>query len=368
MQTSKWQLTRFAIVYLSGQSTMFLAPGIIEASGYQGWIGIIAGCALAMIPLFFTVQVGRMRPGTGWIDFGAEIMGKWLHRLMVILLLCWCVYYASYDIENFVLFFGANYLRGTPPLFIQIVIGLVIIYTAQLGVTSIVYMSDGISLIFIFSFILSIYLFVQHANFAMLPAFIHYHDPRLISNDAVTVMSWLSEWVVLLFIVPEFKISKSTMKRLAVAGVAVMLLVLLSWLMTLLNFGVYLSKELKFPYLQLVRSSSNDDLLGNSDPILIGFWSSSMFIHSAFLIFVAGKCAAYLTGQRAKKLLVPALTVCSITIAFLYSRHLAKYDQDYYAFSTVLFWLIVECIPVYYFIVAVIRMKLGKQGLQGRGK
>lgn len=357
MQTTKWQITRFSIVYLGSQSTMFLVPGLIESSGYQGWIGILAYYALALIPLFFTVQIGKLKAGAGWVVSGEEITGKWVHRMIVLLLLCWCVYYASYDIENFVLFFGSNYLRGTPPLLIQLLIGLVIMYTAHLGVTSIVYMSDGISLIFVASTMLSIYLFIQHANYAILPAFLHYHDPFIAFKDSLTVMSWLGEWVVFLFVAPELKISKSTMKKLALGGMCVMLTILLGWVMTLLNFGAYLGKELAFPYLQLVRSSSNNELLGNSDPLLIGIWSASMFIHSSFLIYVASKCAAYLTGQRAKKLLIPGLTVCSVTIAYLYSRNLARYDHDYYSFNTALVWLIVEFIPMYYFFVLMLRKK-----------
>lgn len=360
MRTSKWQMTRFSIVYLGSQSTMFLIPGLIESSSYQGWIGLILGGLLGLISLYFTIQVGKLRPDKNWVDFGAEIMGKWLHRAMVILLMSWCIYYASYDIENFVLFFGANYLRGTPPLFIQIVIGLVIMYTAHLGFASIVYMSEGIALIFIFSTILSVYLFIQHADFSMLPAFIHYHDPHIIFKDSITVMSWLGEWVVFLFVAPELKISNKMLKRFSVAGIVLIMIMLLGWTMTMLNFGAYLGKELQYPYLQLVRSSSSDDLLGNSDPLLIGIWSSSMFIHSSFLIYVAYKCALYLTKQKAKKVMIPILTLCSITIAYLYSNNVAKYNHDYYAFRTVVFWLIVEFIPMYYYIVAMIRMKFAK--------
>lgn len=361
MRTTKWQLARFTIVYMGSQTTMFLIPGLIESSSYQGWYGLLFGGFLGLISLFFMTQTGKLRPGRGWIDFGAEIMGKWGHRAMVILLMSWCIYYASFDIENFVLFFGGNYLRGTPPFFIQIVIGLVIMYTAHLGFTSMVYMSEGIALIFVVSTILSVYLFIQHADYSMLPAFIHYHDPQTILKDSVTVMSWFGEWVVFLFVAPELKISNQMMKRLAAAAIVLLAVVLLGWLMAMLNFGPYLGGQLQYPYLQLVRSSSNDDLLGNSDPLLIGIWSASMFIHSSFLIYVAGKCASYLTGQKAKKLMVPVLTVCSITIAYLYSRNLQKYNTDFYSFTTVIYWLIVEYIPMYYFIAAGIRAKLGKK-------
>lgn len=56
--------------------------------------------------------------------------------------------------------------------------------------------------------------------------------------------------------------------------------------------------------------------------------------------------------------MIPFLTIGSITIAYLYSLNLTQYNKNYNAFGTVIIWLIVECIPVYYFIVAFIRSKI----------
>lgn len=361
MRTTKWQMARFSIVFMGSQTTMFMIPDLIESSSYQGWYGLLIGGCLALITLFFTIQVGKLNPDAGWVDFGAEIIGKWVHRAMVIVLLCWCIYYTAFDIENFVMFFGANYLRNTPHLFIQILTGLVIMYTAHLGLASIIYMSEGIALVFIFSTILSIYLFIQNANSSMLPAFIHYHDAHTIFRDSITGISWFGEWVVFLFIAPELKFSNQMMKRLSVASILLLAIVLLGWLMTMLNFGPHLGKELWYPYLELIRSHSNDDLLGNTDPLLIGIWSASMFIHSSFMIYAAYKCTLYLTKQKMKNFLIPILTGCSITIAYLYSENLEMFTTVYYSFNTVLLWIAVELIPMYYFIVAMLRMKLGKK-------
>lgn len=91
-------------------------------------------------------------------------------------------------------------------------------YTAHLGFASMVYMSEGIALICIVFAILSTYLFIQHAEYSMLPAFIHYHDPRIVIKDSITVMSWFGEWVVFLFVAPELKISNKIMKPLSLGG------------------------------------------------------------------------------------------------------------------------------------------------------
>lgn len=358
MRTTNWQMFRFSLVFFNSQTTIFLIPILVSSSGYQGWISLAGGCCMGLVLLFLTMQLGKLRANQAWVDFGKEIMGKWIHKLLVLLLLCWCVYYSSYDIENFVLFFGSNYMRGTPPLFIQIVIGLVIMYTASLGFATLVYMADGIFLIILAATIFTIYLFMPNADFSMLPALIHHFDPGLAFRDTISVTSWFSEWVVFLFVAPELKINNKMMKRMMVAQLVITFTVLVGWMFTILNFGPHLGRELRYPFLEMVRSSSHDNFLGNMDPILIGLWSSSMFIHSAFLIYVASRCILYLTNHKGQKFMIPFLTCCSITLAYLYSRNITKYFSDFSSHTAVMFWLVVECIPLYYLIVATIRSKI----------
>lgn len=360
MRTTNWQIARFSLVYYTSQTVIILIPIIIAQSGYQGWISVVLGSIGSMILLFFTIQVGKLRADRAWVDFGQEFMGKWVHRLLVFVLLSWCVYYASYDIENFVLFFGSNYMRGTPALFIQLVVGAVILYTASQGFSTIVYMADGIFLLLIATVLFSVYLFFPNAEFEMLPAFIHYHEPKLIFHDTVRVISFLAEWVVFLFMAPELKINNNMLKRLLVSEIVLTFCMLVGWLLTMLNFGPHLGKNLLYPFLDMVRSSSHDDILGNLDPFLIGIWSCSMFIHSSFLIYVAYKCALSLTKQKGKKYMLPFLVGCSVCIAYMYSRSITRYYRDFSSYITVLLWLSVECIPVYYYIAAFIRSKLNK--------
>lgn len=357
MRTTNWQMFRFTIIFFISQTTIFLIPAIISSSSYQGWIALVVGSALGLILLWFTIYVGKLHPNKAWVHFGKDIVGKWMHKLILLLLLCWCVYYVSFDIENFVLFFGSNYLRATPPIIIQLAIGLVIMYTANLGFSTIAYMADGIFLIFVITILVLFNLFIPNVNFNMLPAFIHYHDLGIAFKDSIVAMSWFGEWVVLLFIAPDLKIEAKMLKRLIFAGIFVFVIVVIGWMLIMMNFGPHLGQELQFPLLEMVRSSKLDNLLGNTDPLVIGLWSSSMFIHSSFLIYIASKCIANLTNDRGRKLHIPVLTLISMTIAFLYSQNLGKFYKHYNSFAIVIIWLIVESIPVYYSIVAFIRYR-----------
>ena len=355
MRTTNWQMFRFIIVFFSSQTTIFLIPALIGSSSYQGWIAIITGSVLSLILLWFTIYVGKLHPNQAWVHFGKNIVGKWVHKFILLLLLCWCVYNVSFDIENFVLFFGSNYLRGTPPIVIQLIIALVIMYTAKLGFSSIAYMADGIFLIYCLTILILFILFIPNADFNMLPAFIHYHEPEIALKDSIVVMAWFGEWVVLLFIAPDLKIEAKMLKKLVLANLFVLVTVLIGWMLIMMSFGPHFGQELQFPFLEMLRSSKLDNLLGNTDPLLIGLWSSSMFIHSAFLIYIASKCISNLTNNRGQKLHIPLLTVASMVIAFLYSKNISQYYKQYYGFSTIIIWLIIESIPVFYGIIAFIR-------------
>ncbi|WP_150275935.1 GerAB/ArcD/ProY family transporter [Paenibacillus tepidiphilus] len=357
MRTTNWQMFRFSYVYFNSQTSIFLIPLLVTSSHYQGWIAILGGSFISTLMLLLTIYVGKLKANQAWVDFGKDITGKWVHRLLLLLLMCWCVYYASYDIENFVLFFGSNYLRGTPPLVIQLILGLVIMFTVSRGFRTIIYMTDGIFILIALVSLFSIYLFLPNADFTMLPAFVHYHEWPLALKDSIAVTSWFAEWVVFLFMAPELKINNKMLKKLILAELALTFMVLVGWVMTMLNFGPHLGQELVYPFLEMVRSSQND-ILGKMDPILIGIWSTSMFIHSSFLIYVAYRCALQLTNQKGKKILIPVLSLSSVVIAYLYSRHVTRYFKDFTSYYAVAVWLAIECIPLYYLAAAYIRSKL----------
>lgn len=217
---------------------------------------------------------------------------------------------------------------------------------------TLIYMADGIFLVFIVFFALSMYLFVPNADFSVLPALLHYHDFKLAIKDSIFVSSWFGLWVLLLFVAPEIQINSKMNKKLIFAGLFTLLFILISWLLTIVVLGVHLGHELRYPYLQMMRLSSQNNLLGNADPLLIGLWSSSLFIQSAFLIYIAYKCATYLTKNKGTKYMVPILTTISIVIAFFYSRHLGIYNLHFNSYYTSIVWLGIECIPIYYSIIA----------------
>lgn len=356
MRSSGWQLFRFGFVYFNSQAATFLIPALYSGEPYQGWAGILGGTAVSLLVLAAMMYTARAKPGEEWIKFGKEVTGSWVHGLMAVLLLLWCVYYAATDIENFVLFFGSNYLRGTPHWFIQAAITVVIIFTAQLGRTSIIYMTEGLFMLIVGVTVFTLSMFMQTADFRMLPAVIHHFDLKTTATHTLTVASWFSEWMVFLFVGPQLLQQKGAFKKLAAVQLAIMVSVLLGWLLTLLNFGPHLAREMQFPYLGTVRAAAQRGAL-NLDPLLIGLWTSSMLIHSSFVIYVASRCVKHFTKGKGSSYIIPLLGIGAFATAALYSRNIARYSRDYYSMWLVWVWIGVEIIPVLYALLLRIRRK-----------
>ncbi|MEO3946675.1 GerAB/ArcD/ProY family transporter [Gorillibacterium sp. CAU 1737] len=346
MRTSPWQLARLFIVYFNSQAAIFLVPTLLNDKDYQGWMGIIAGYLGSLALLWFTVYVVRANGNKPWIQFGRKLLGRWIHGFFVLLVLAWCVYYTAFDMQTFVLFFSSNYLRDTPPWFILTIIGLVILYTVTRGFPTLVYMAEGLFLLIIGTMAYMAFLFTQQADYQMMRAMVTSFDGMKLMKHGVITLSWFAEWILLLFVAPDLKLEKGTFKRIAIAETGLCLVVLYSWLLILMIFGPYLGAEFDYPY--VIRSMNTESIMSKTAPLLIGVWSASMFIHSAFLIYCAIRSVLHFTRGKGERLMAPVLIGIAWLIAYYYANHLAIYRMHFYSTVTVILWIVVELIPVYY--------------------
>ncbi|MDL1164230.1 hypothetical protein P0100_24900, partial [Yersinia pestis] len=109
----------------------------------------------------------------------------------------------------------------------------------------------------------------------------------------------------------------------------------------------------------LMRSASG--FLGNSDPLIIGLWSSSMFFHSAFLIHVSVRCLAKLLHlKQMDGPLIAIIGGTAIVIAYQYSQNPILFLQDFNSFGMAMFFILMEFIPILYWMVSLFRKRKPK--------
>ncbi|MNK59840.1 Spore germination protein [compost metagenome] len=363
MRTTSYQVFRFACIYMLSVPIAFLIAPLISSSGYQGWIAILAGGAFNMILIACTVHLGKMAPKQAWLEFGERIVGKWLHRCILIVIAFWCVYYIALDLEQFTLFYGSVYMRETPPWFLHVLVGLVIIITCHRGLSTVVYLADGFFIISILAIVFFLSVFSADADFHMFPALITHHKLGLALKDSFSTVSWIGEWFIFLFIVPELKFEKKILSNLLLGNLLVTVSILFTWLICLLNFGPHFGAQIKYPVLELIRGTSYTGLLGNSDPLLIGLWSTSMFIHDSFLLYVGTVCLAKVTRFSNQKVIITLLGSSAIVIAYQFARDVAQFQKDLNALSLGMFWVLVDSLPIYYVLIAWVRNHFGKKSI-----
>lgn len=363
MRTTTYQAFRFACIYMISVPIAFLIAPLISSSGYQGWMAVLAGGAINMILIACTVRLGKMAPGQSWLEFGERIVGKWLHRSILAVVAFWCMYYIALDLEQFTLFYGSVYMRETPPWFLHILVGLVIIITCHWGLSTVVYLADGFFLISILAIVFFLAVFSADAHFQMLPALLTHHKLGLAMKDTFSTVSWIGEWFIFLFLAPQLKFENKILSNLLLANLLVTLAILFTWLISLLNFGAHFGAQIKYPVLELIRGTSFTGLLGNSDPLLIGLWSTSMFIHDSFLLYVGSVCLAKVIGFSRQKVIVTLIGSSAIITAYQFSKDVAQFQKDLNSLSLGMFWVLVDSLPIWYVLIAWVRNHFGKKSI-----
>ncbi|GIP26731.1 hypothetical protein J23TS9_18610 [Paenibacillus sp. J23TS9] len=365
MRTTSFQIFRFACIYMLTMPLAFMIPPLIVTSGYLGWIAVLIGGTINFGLILCTYQLGKMASGQAWTAFGEKISGKWGHRAVLLILVFWSVYYVSLDMEQFTMFYRSAYMRETPDWFLLLLIGIVILITARWGFSTLVYIADGTFIVILLGIIFILVIFTGDANYQMLPAFVTNHDFHNVFSDVISVISWNGEWFIFLFIMPQLKFDKNTLRNLLLANSLVIFAVLLTWLLVLLNFGNHYASQLKYPVLQLIRSTSFTGLIGNADPLFIGLWATSMIVHDAFLIYVGVTCLGHLLKFKENKPLITLLAGTATVAAVQYSRNTTLFQKDMTELGFISFWVMINGIPLYYVLIAFLRGRLGRKKLRG---
>ncbi|GIP23754.1 GerAB/ArcD/ProY family transporter [Paenibacillus sp. J22TS3] len=361
MRTTSFQMFRFATIYMLTIPLAFMIPPLITTSGYQGWIPILIGGAINMVLIFCTYKLGIFTGSQSWTEAGEKIAGKWGHRIVLLLLVLWSIYYVSLDIEQFTLFYGTVYMRETPSWFLNLFIGLITMITARWGFSTLIYIGDASFIILVLATLFILYILAGDADYQMLSALLTHFDTKILAKDVLNVISWIGEWFVFLFITPHLVFKKTTLRNLLLGNVVVVSTVLITWMLVLLNLGPHFGSMVKYPVLELIRGTSFTGLVGNADPVFIGLWGTSMIVHDALLLYVGATCLSHLLKFKEKVPLIILLAGTSVVAAFQYNRNISLFQSDVSQFGYSIYWVVINGIPIYYVLLALVRGQFRKK-------
>lgn len=358
------QLTRFWVIYVLSASLPFMLQPLLRYADYQGWLSFLGGYILSLFLAYFAVALVRSSKGQDFIQAGQKIVGKPVHKIILVLVIFYTLLLNIATLLDFSEFMGFIYLEETPNTVISIIFITCAAIAAYSGLRTIVYMSDGFFILLILSIILTTPIFLKNIDPASSIALIKNFELPKLFFSSFYVTNWTSDFIIALFFLSSFQTKEKTMKAFALAQMIVLGVMLLYWYLILLLFGPHLGSRLRYPILDLLRFFEIGEFLENADPLIVSIWASVLLIRSALLLYIGSKIlASFFRVKKQSKKIIPFLVGL---IVWVFTTVLANYPAEYYYFirhpiSNIL--MTIKCIPIFYFVIYKLRWR--KKSLTG---
>ncbi|AIQ46741.1 hypothetical protein R70723_13330 [Paenibacillus sp. FSL R7-0273] len=354
---SSSQLVMLLTIYLYSEAAAFLISPIIKTASYSTVFAVIIGGVLGLLIVLVSAALARKNEREYFAVFGKYIVGKWVHTLLILLLIGYMLHRASMGMRNIEDFLMVNHLPTTPESVIAILLGIAVALTVRAGIQAIARIAEVIFFVNVLLFVvLTPLLMGIELHIPMLRAFVTNFDLNRTAAGTLQATPWFGDAFVVLFIYPHLK-QQIKIRRAAFWGAVFSMILILSYLVpSLLAFGPELGGKMTYPVMEYVRSMRIADFIETLDPFLTILYIPALLLKISLLVYAAVISLARLLSLHDYKPL--ALSVSAAVVG--YSVHFANNTAELLNFMTV-YWpsyaLCMQLIPLLYWLVAKIRGK-----------
>ncbi|MEK8126527.1 GerAB/ArcD/ProY family transporter [Paenibacillus filicis] len=349
------QLSRLWMTFLIASPLTFLLGGLFVSGRFLGWIVIPAALVLSLILVYGAHSLGSAHPGESWEQYGAAIVGKWIHQLFILIIAMYCLSLAAICTTKYTVLMGSMYLPNTPDTLILAICIFCILLVARSGIRTLVFMSDGFFLLVFGASILMLPFMAVSAKMEMSRALVTHWDSVTFLKSTLYVGAWFSEIFLTLLLFPYFPAHGKRMRYLTLAVAGSGLLLLAYWFVILFVFGPDLAAHLRFPLIEVIRLISLGDIMENLDPVAISIWSSSLLIKGSLLLFLAARLVSQQLQLTTHRPLTLGLAPFIFAGSYLLLQHPEILDRMLLTMSTALIVLGMAMIPYLYLAIYKIR-------------
>lgn len=201
----------------------------------------------------------------------------------------------------------------------------------------------------------------KEINYHMAIAMFNHFEMKGIWNGTYMVTALYAEMTFITFLFPYFTSQNKTMRSLIWAVITSVIIVLTNLISIILVFGPDLTANLQYPQLELIRYIRAAATLENLDPVLIAIWLSSLFIKISLFLYIAIICVTHTFSLKDHKPFSLFMTVIVVGLSLYMVRSKPEFDE-LYRHGEFTFLLLVDLIPIVYFVVDQIRSSRVKQG------
>lgn len=342
----------------------FIENPLANTSKYSSLLASLIGPLLAWLLIYPALKVSRARPDEFAVEYGHELVGKWLHTFFMILVIFTNMMLGAINIRQMSNFLLTEYLIGTPSWAVLLTFSLAIAYAVYSGVFTIFRAAQGIFLLSALSYFILPFLAAGELQVEMLPAFLTHLEPAQLGNGIFLNIAMFGEISFLFLLMPYIKTPKKAHKTILWAIVLSVFMNLSHLFVVLSAFGPEITANLSYPDLEITTFISTGSFLQTGDPILIILWLTSLFVKICFTVFMTTFCISQLTKVKDHRPFTLSLTAFITILSMIMIRTQTELN-DLYSFK--LPGLLIVCeilIPIIYWISYLIRSRSSKPGQQ----
>lgn len=359
------QVLKFFTLHLIATVVAFLTGRLLQISGFSAPIGVIIGGVIALTITLLNVKFAQRRPDQHFALYGADIVSRWLHYPIIMFVLAVNLIIIVLDLWNIQDFLLQFYLLDTPPFIVIILCGLCIAYTARFGVKSIFRAAEGLFYISMLSFIVIPFLVQSNVEWFMVEGFVKQLDFVRASSEGYYLGSILGETALIIYVFPYLSKQERTGRTIWFLFPLTLLLILIHLIAIILVIGPDLAANLNYPELEMIRLIRSGSYLETLDPIIICLWLISIFIKMSFMLLISSQIISKIFNLKYDETIIYPIAIF-VGVAAIY---FAKSPLQFVIFNSPMLitcFYIIECIPLFYYIVDIIRGKGKKEQMEER--
>jgi spore germination protein KB len=286
-------------------TAILMVPAITAKYAKQDlWLSLIWATVAGFLVVFIACQLNKLYPSETIIEYSSHIVGKAAGKIIGLIYIFFYLHINGIIIREYGEFVVGTFLNQTP---ISVVMGSMILVCAFAVYGGIEVIGRAAQIVVpVLTLFISVIIFMLLKDFDIQQIFPIMEEGLMPSfKGAIVPMGWLSEYMLISFILPYLNDRAKGMKWGIFSVLGVVILMMMTNLATYMVFGE-LTRTLIYPVLGAVRYISIADFLEHLEAIVMAIWVTGTFIKiTMFFYAIVLGTAQWLNLSDFRTLILP---------------------------------------------------------------
>jgi len=351
---SAWQAAIVTLTHPLGTGIFVLPAFAINWAKEDAWLTEVLVTIPALVIVFVVDKLGRMFPGQTIVQYSETILGKYLGKLVGLMMAWYFFYIGTVIIFEMASFLASAVMPETPVVVFIGVTGIAIVFTVYNGVEVIARLNVWFFSIVVVSLILITFLVAKDMNLDNFRPFLA-NGWKPVFYGSLAPYAWRGTIVIMAMLIPYVSQPQKVKMTYLYGSLILGLLFELNTLNNLAVFGPFEGGRISLPTVELVKMINVAGFIQHIEALLVLVWVGGVFTMSTGWFYASVLGTAQVLNLRDYRPLIIPMMVIYMVVAIINFQSYPEF-VDWAQRPWPVFALFHQLlIPVFLLILAVIR-------------